>query len=149
MNTITCYHASPDLFREPSYSKCLQNRKNHENGNLGLWFSMEPSWIKGFGGNIYQFDINDAGGDKSIEVTCEQLFEWNLKKFNHVDYQNKRLQLIQQGYDFIKVIENGGFFKMGIVLNFDAIINFSLMVEKTTEPLVTRKVMHESSGFGL
>lgn len=128
------FHASKERYEQPCYASCHENRTNHENGNLGLWFSTDASWIKGFGSNTYQFNLDSVSETRNYDLLFKDLALWNHQGFQAEDYQEKRLELIAKGYDFIRIIESNGRFDMGIVLNFDAILNFSLIAEKQIEP---------------
>lgn len=139
MNKLTCYHASKHIFNAPSYEKCISNRENHSNGNLGLWFSVEASWIQDFGSNIYQFELFDRTGSQGIELPFDKLLEWNKRGFDTNAYQDKRLELIAAGFDFIKIIESRGTFDMGIVLNFESIVDYTRVSGKSMQ---RRKSLH-------
>lgn len=140
---LTLYHASPHLFGKPSYDALVQNRLNHANGNLGLWFSTSVAWISGFGNNVYSFQIANESLKNGIDISIGNLKEMDNLFFEEKDYQEKRIELISQGYQFIRIIENNGRFDMGIVLDFDIIYNFGLIKDKNSKKLFRNESKHE------
>lgn len=129
---LTLYHASPHLFRKPTYDALVRNRSNHANGNLGLWFSTSPDWIKGFGIHVYSFQLADDAAQTGIDISIGDLKQMDTLCFEERDYQEKRIELMSQGHQFIRIIEKNGLFDMGIVLDFDIISDFGLMAAKTS-----------------
>lgn len=54
------YHASAHQFEFPCYEDLIQNRTNHANGNMGLWFAVKSDWIEGFGNYTYELDVEQS-----------------------------------------------------------------------------------------
>ena len=119
---ITLYHGSRHKFDFPEYHQCVEQRSNHRNGELGLWFSMSPEWIGGFGEFVYVFD---ADYTSPYVLPLHELAKWaNVEDF---DYRQKRLDLLALGHDLILLEEKDGSVDMGVVLDFSTIKNFQLL----------------------
>ncbi len=108
------YHASKHKFSFPDYKKLVANRENHGNGNLGLWCSIRTDWIKGFGKYTYKLDVRDA---KSKTISVNQLMKFAPDN----DFVKKRDELLEQGYEVLKIMESSGSVDMIVVLDFSAI----------------------------
>lgn len=131
------YHASPKKFTFPTYEETIKNRTNHINGTLGLWVSLSPSWISGFGKNIYEIDVLDT--DCSTLPTSE-LFLWektfqkqnssyqNYDEDGFIYYQDLRQKLLKE-HKIVLFKELNSNVDMGIILNFECIKQFSLISE--------------------
>lgn len=119
-NTLHVFHASPHLIDQPSYDKCLENQTGHDNGRLGLWFAVSNTWIAGFGRNVYSFDLDL--NLKYYHCTIGELASWaHSWAFS---YEEKRTELLEQGYKFMLLEEQTGNIDMGVVLDFWTITNF-------------------------
>lgn len=116
---MVVFHASPHKFAFPDYSKILSNRVNHENGQLGLWFARRPDWINPFGEFLYEFRLLGTGNTLSIS----QLAAWSRSA--DTNYTSLREDFLRNGVDYLEVIETDGLSYMGIVLNLEAIREFS------------------------
>lgn len=120
---LEVFHASPHLMSQPNYKQCIANRLNHANGELGLWFSLNTTWIGGFGQHIYSFDLN-LMDLKHKTISISELAEWS--RVVDFDYQAKRLELLSKDFSVIFIEEKSSDIHMGIVLDFQAITNFKL-----------------------
>lgn len=130
------YHATPHTFDFPVYEELVSKRTNHANGNLGLWFAMNDSWIKGFGQNIYEIEFSDK---VTSTISLMQLKKWNDNlRENQLDlseqdyekiadeyYQNIRHSLLSS-HKVLLIEEASGECEMGIILDFSVIENFKL-----------------------
>lgn len=140
------YHASPQKFTFPVYDELVKNRTNHINGTLGLWISTNSNWIKGFGTNIYEIDVLDT--DCSV-LSVSELFLWEKQFQKQNDfcndndnngltyYKNLRQQLLKE-HKIILFQEHNSNVDMGIILDFECIKQFSLIVEQKND----NKKMH-------
>lgn len=117
------YHSSNHLFDKPDYELIVENRVNHSNGNLGLWFSTTNDWQQGFGG--YTYELTLAGNELRMNFT-------DFKNMCDTDdgnnfYQKVRDKWLSEEFDYLLIVENDGRIGMGIVLNFDSITVFKLL----------------------
>ena len=117
------FHASPNTFAFPDYALLTTNQLNHDNGLLGLWVATESDWIESFGTHVYAVEITG----NSQDLTLSQLVDWDRKKNDPAFYRSQRQAYLDQGIDFLRLIETDGRSAMGIVLNFDAISAFQPM----------------------
>lgn len=119
---IELFHASPNLFEQPTYAQCVANRKNHENGALGLWFSYDPGWLT-FGNYVYSFLINPRLKHSTVSIST--LAGWS-RQSEEFDYVAERNRLLDAGHFYFKLEESDGRCAMGVILNFDAIVDWRL-----------------------
>lgn len=118
----TVYHASPYEYDFPNYEKLLEGLSkngNHENGELGLWCSLQTDWINGFGGNIYKIEYNDS---TQLLMDASEFAKRCHKR--DVDYQEWRRELLSSGYQTLALKEKKGNIDMLIIIDFDAIKTF-------------------------
>lgn len=128
------YHASPHLFEFPDYDLVCANRENHANGNLGLWVSMSPDWISGFGSNIYSLEVSGITKDLPLKT----LSQWDKDSPNDPDfYSNMRQSLLNEGVTFLRLVEIDGRSDMGIVIDFKAISSFKRINQLAPAPTPT------------
>ena len=119
--TITGFHNSPPRFAFPSYEMLTNNRVNHANGALGLWYSTVNSWQKGFGGICYKLEV---GGEELLMSFSDFSEMCRGEIYDTEGYKQKREQWIKEGYSYLSIIEHNGRNDMGIVLDFDGILSF-------------------------
>lgn len=120
------FHASKNLFHELQYDEFVKNHnpEYHDNGNLGMWFSLRADWLSPFGSNVYGFDLMDDVKIKSLTVSELASLGHQVDEFDFIGHRN---ELIKLGFDVIAVVECSGVVEMGIVLNFDKVQNFRLL----------------------
>lgn len=134
----TVYHASEHLFDRPEYEKLLANRTNHDNGALGFWCALEPSWIGGFGKHLYA--VTYAGRALTMDITafhkrCSPHELLNEGADAETYYRCWRDALMADGYDILEIKEHAGHVAMLIILNLEviqscAVINDPLRLEE-------------------
>ena len=127
------YHASKHKYDFPSYENLIENRTNHANGNLGLWFSTKSDWIENFGKNVYEFEIDEKNinfMDFSECVKWHKKFkgetESNAVELECIYYQELRNELMKK-HKVILFKETNGEIAMGIILDFTAIKDFKIL----------------------
>lgn len=122
--TLTRYHASDHEFDFPSYERMAANKTGHDNGLLGLWVSVKPDWITGFGSTVYAMEIEGVSKDLPIR----DLKQWAHDHWNDPDfYKRVRRQLIAEGVAYLILVELDGRSEMGVVVDLGAIRNFRRM----------------------
>lgn len=118
------YHASPHAMGFPCYKLIRSNTSNHANGLLGLWVAASADWIKPFGDQMYSLVVSGSVMDIGVGT---------LQKLRHDDepdfYAEIRNMLLAKGVEYLRVMELDGQSHMGIVLNFEAIKSFELVVK--------------------
>ena len=116
--SLVGYHATDHLYDKPNYERLLSNITNHDNGALGLWCSFETRWIKGsFGKHIYRVEIEGS----SYNMPIDELAGMCQTCRSQEDYTHRRNELLQQGYDIIRIVEMDGSCDMFVVMNFDTV----------------------------
>lgn len=118
------YHATDSVIASPFYDDLYDSvlsKGSHPNGVLGLWVSNSPTWLKGFGSNLYALDIEGTSEDLPIE----ELSKLSNPRLDHEDavefHAAYRFQLLRRGIQYCKVIETDGRSDMAIVCDFSAI----------------------------
>lgn len=119
------YHASNFFFETPDIEKIKENRKNHINGLLGLFFSTtNQDWFKSFGKYVYEFEIPATFNYKVIslsefnKLSCEDTF--NLSNDEIIIYFRKlREEFIKNKIDYLLILESNETCGMGVLINLD------------------------------
>jgi hypothetical protein len=125
------YHASAHTYEFPSYEELIKNRTNHANGNMGLWFAVKSDWITGFGGNVYEVEIDE--NNISI-IPFDECVKWEKNSSKDSEeaaclyYQNLRKEMMTT-HKAILFQELSGELAMGIVLDFSVIKDFKKVVK--------------------
>ena len=118
------FHSTNHKIYVPDYEKLVIHQTNYINGLLGLWYANEHSdWQASFGKNVYKFGIKDP---KSCDISISLLSMMN-RQTSAEEYTKFRLDLLKIGYTHIRVIEGGGKCDMGVVLNFDHIVEWEFI----------------------
>lgn len=124
------YHNSNTKFAFPSHESIIKNRTGHVNGVLGLWFANNTKWNDSFGVYTYEIEIHDSSVSL-ISVNDLMSWEKNISKqyINENDKEKAYLELrekLLKNYSVLQIQELDGRYEMGIILNFDSIVKFSL-----------------------
>lgn len=120
-NVIEVYHASNHLFSKPCINKIAQNRENHINGLLGLFFSTtNEQWFHHFGAYIYSIKIPEEFNYKIMSIrdfhklTCTNVSD-DVEEY----FTNLRLEFLTNKTDYILIEESDGTFGMGVFINLN------------------------------
>lgn len=120
-NIIEVFHASNHSFSKPDIAKISQNRVNHINGLLGLFFSTtNDTWFHGFGKYIYSIKIPENFNCKIISVgDFHKLTSKEVSNDAERYFQNLREEFISNDIDYILIEESDGTYGMGVFINLD------------------------------
>lgn len=118
----TVYHASNHIFSKPDICEIHKNRVNHNNGMLGLFFSVENNkWFHTFGEHIYSIDIPSSFN--GVKMPLEEFKKLSIPKIDEsllIDYFiNTRNDFINKGVDYILITEYDETSQMGVFINLD------------------------------
>lgn len=116
------YHNSPHLFDFPVYELIVQNRTNHGNGELGLWFATSNSWQEGFGSYCYEVTLKED--TKIIHIDASEFAKMCYDESHPTYYQEWRLDYMSKGHHVICLKERYDTVDMGIILDFGCIACF-------------------------
>jgi hypothetical protein len=122
MHTMKVFHATPHDFDFPDYEKIRGNMTGHANGMLGLWVGVESDWIEGFGSTIYEIELQNPNVE---ELSICQLAAWC--RHDHEFHEARRLEYLNRGVDYVRLVEQDGRSDMGILVNFAVIASFQKM----------------------
>lgn len=118
---MNVYHYSRRVFNFPDIQEIERNLSGHFNGLLGLWVTLkEENWAKGFGELLYTMTV-PAANPRHLSVGA-------LSKMGPEPepYQRLRCEMLEDGVDFLYIVERDGTPHMGVVTDFDAITDFRL-----------------------
>ena len=111
------YHSTDHIIDFPDYDTPYNNITNHNNGALGLWCAVDPSWISGFGKYVYEIEVDDE--IKQYNMTIEELSTMANKSKEH--HAELRLELLDQQFDIVRILEFAERCDMVVILNMNAI----------------------------
>ena len=107
------YHYSNHLFKNLDYKE-LSKITNKTEGLWGLYVCFEKTWNKGFGKYCYEIELHNP---KIYNQDSRELF------INHKNKEfilTKREKLLNEKYNFIKIIEHEGNCEEAIIIDFNA-----------------------------
>ena len=120
------YHGTNSIFEQFNIN-CQVRPDAAGNGHLGIWLARETLLASKFGryclavdvqiGKAYDMPIDELSRmHQHCLKVCPQLEEAEADAFERKFYTEKRLGLIDAGYDFINVVEVNGRSDMGVCL---------------------------------
>lgn len=124
------YHVSPKEFDFPCREEINRARewsRWHPNGVLGLWCSTRPNSCSTFGQYRYRVDIKENA--TRFGVGLEDFY--NLT--NHVDDYASIIQWLCSNGDVLYILDSWECVGEVVILNFDAISNFSAETENVED----------------
>ena len=124
-NITEVFHASNHLFSKPDINKITQNRVNHINGLIGLFFSTtNEEWIYGFGDHVYSIKIHDEFNYKIMSIRdFHKLTCTNVSDDAEQYFTDLRLEFLTNKIDYILIEESDGTCGMGVFINLDIELN--------------------------
>ena len=114
------YHASNHLFDKPDIEIIKRNRKNHENGMLGLFFSTtKDKWFHTFGKYIYHITIPKHF--TPLIMPLDEFMKLSRADSGNVEeyFAYHRDRFLKSGIDYILIEEANGGFSMGVFINLN------------------------------
>ena len=120
------YHGTNSVFAQFNID-CDVRPDAASNGHLGIWLAIEKTLAYKFGryclavevqiGKAYDMPIDELSRmHQHCLKVCPNLDEAEADGFERKFYTEKRLGLLEAGYDFIRVVEVNGRSDMGVCL---------------------------------